>query len=46
MGMQITQDRIEMINKLYSTNTTMKIIDLHDEEKVMQPEQGELVIPV
>jgi LytS/YehU family sensor histidine kinase len=46
MGMQITQDRIEMINKLYSTNTTMKIIDLHDEEGNATGTRVELVIPV
>ncbi|MEP7374495.1 MAG: histidine kinase [Chitinophagaceae bacterium] len=46
MGMQITQDRIEMINKLYSTNTTIKIIDLHDEEGNASGTRVELVIPV
>jgi sensor histidine kinase YesM len=46
MGMQITQDRIEMINKLYSTNTTMKIIDLRDEEGNATGTRVELVIPV
>ena len=46
MGMQITQDRIEMINKLYSTNTTMKIIDLHDGENNATGTRVELVIPV
>ncbi len=46
MGMQITQDRIEMINKLYSTNTTMKIIDLHDNEGNATGTRVELVIPV
>ena len=38
MGMQITKDRIEMINKLYSTNTMLKMIDLNDERE-MQLEQ-------
>jgi ligand-binding sensor domain-containing protein len=46
MGMQITQDRIEMINKLYSTNTTMKILDRHDEEGNATGTRVELVIPV
>ena len=46
MGMQITKDRIEMINKLYSTNTTMNIVDLHDEEGNATGTRVELVIPV
>ncbi len=32
MGMQITFDRIEMINKLYNANTSVKIVDMKDEE--------------
>jgi len=32
MGMQITADRIEMINKLYNTSTCVQIFDLKDME--------------
>ena len=46
MGMQITKDRIEMINKLYSTNTTMQVIDLHDETGNATGTRVELMIPV
>ena len=46
MGMQITQDRIEMINKLYDTNTSMKITDLQDNEGNAEGTRVELVIPV
>lgn len=46
MGMQITKDRIEMINKLYSTNTTMQVIDLHDEKGNAMGTRVELMIPV
>lgn len=46
MGMQITKDRIEMINKLYNTNTTVQIIDLNDEEGNARGTKVELVIPV
>lgn len=45
MGMQITRDRIEMINKLYSSNTTMQVIDLHDETGNAAGTRVELVIP-
>ena len=46
MGMQITKDRIEMINKLYNTNTSMQIIDLHDEQGNATGTRIELIIPV
>jgi ligand-binding sensor domain-containing protein/two-component sensor histidine kinase len=46
MGMRITQDRIEMINKLYDTNTSMKIMDLQDIEGNSEGTRIELVIPV
>lgn len=46
MGMQITQDRIEMINKLYNTNNKMSIIDLKDEEGNAKGTKVELIIPV
>jgi ligand-binding sensor domain-containing protein len=46
MGMQITRDRMEMINKLYNTTTTMQIIDLADENGNASGTRVELVIPV
>ena len=46
MGMQITKDRMEMINKLYRTNTSMQIIDLHDERGNATGTRVELVIPI
>ncbi len=46
MGMQITMDRVEMINKLYSTNTTIKITDLKDQAGNAKGTRVELVIPV
>lgn len=46
MGMQITRDRMEMINKLYNTNTSMQIIDLHDEQGKAAGTRVELVIPI
>ena len=46
MGMQITKDRIEMINKLYNTNTSMNVIDLHDEQGNATGTRVELIIPV
>jgi len=46
MGMQITKDRIDMINKLYNTNTSMQIIDLHDEHGNATGTRIELIIPV
>jgi ligand-binding sensor domain-containing protein/two-component sensor histidine kinase len=46
MGMQITKDRIEMINKLYGTDTRVKIIDLTDAQGQANGTRVELVIPV
>lgn len=46
MGMQITKDRMEMINKLYNTNTSMQIIDLHDGNGIAAGTRVELVIPI
>lgn len=46
MGMQITQDRIEMINKLYNTNTSVMVIDLLDDEGNPAGTRVELVITV
>lgn len=45
MGMQITSDRIEMINKLYDTNTSIKIVDLKDETGKPSGTQVKLIIP-
>ena len=46
MGMQITSDRIEMINKLYNANTRVKITDMKDENGKATGTMVELVIPV
>jgi ligand-binding sensor domain-containing protein/two-component sensor histidine kinase len=46
MGMQITQDRIEMINKLYNINASVRIIDLEDENGNALGTKVELIIPV
>jgi ligand-binding sensor domain-containing protein/two-component sensor histidine kinase len=46
MGMQITSDRIEMINKLYNANTSVKITDLKDENGNATGTKVELVITV
>jgi sensor histidine kinase YesM len=46
MGMQITKDRIEMINKLYNTDTRMQIVDLKDPEGNANGTRVELLIPV
>ncbi len=45
-GMQITQDRIAMINKLYNANTSVEIVDLKNEEGEATGTRVELVIPV
>lgn len=45
MGMQITADRIEMINKLYNTKTSVQVIDLRDENGGGTGTRVELVIP-
>lgn len=45
MGMQITRDRIEMINKLYGTRTTVEITDLVDREGNSAGTRVELTIP-
>lgn len=46
MGMQITKDRIDMINKLYDTNTRVQIIDLKDPQGEAAGTRVKLVIPV
>jgi hypothetical protein len=46
MGMQITQDRIEMINKLYNMNASVLIHDMTDENGRAKGTKVELSIPV
>lgn len=46
MGMQITRDRIDMINKLYNTSTEVKITDLVDGEGQPAGTEVRLVIPI
>jgi len=46
MGMQITQDRIEIINKLYNMNASINIYDLNDEQGNAKGTKVELTIPV
>lgn len=46
MGMQITRDRMEIINKLYNINTCITITDLVDADGCAAGTRVELVIPV
>jgi len=46
MGMQITQDRIEIINKLYNLNTSVKIYDVENENGEAAGTRVELIIPI
>lgn len=46
MGMRITKDRINMINKLYNSNTTVNIIDLKNEKGEALGTKVELNIPI
>ena len=46
MGMQITQDRIDIINKLYNLNTSVKIYDLESEKGEASGTRVELIIPI
>ncbi len=46
MGMNITQDRIDTINKIYETNTAVHIVDLKDEKGEAAGTRVELLIPV
>jgi nitrate/nitrite-specific signal transduction histidine kinase len=46
MGMQITQDRIEIINKLYNMNASINIYDMEDELGNAKGTKVELIIPV
>ena len=46
MGMQITQDRIEIINKLYNMNASVNIDDMEDEKGNAKGTRVKLTIPV
>ena len=46
MGMQITQDRIEIINKLYNINASVHIWDVENEQGEAKGTKVELIIPV
>jgi two-component sensor histidine kinase len=46
MGMQITRDRMEMINKLYNTTTNVQVTDLKDQENRAIGTRVELTIPI
>jgi ligand-binding sensor domain-containing protein/two-component sensor histidine kinase len=46
MGMQITEDRIEIINKLYSINASVHIYDMENEQGESKGTRVELTIPV
>ena len=46
MGMQITEDRIEIINKLYDSNTQVKLIDLYDDAGTACGTRIVLTVPV
>jgi ligand-binding sensor domain-containing protein len=46
MGMQITQDRIEIINKLYNMNASVSIHDITDDAGNPRGTKVELTIPV
>ena len=46
MGMQITQDRIEIINKLYNLNTSVHIYDMQNEKGEATGTRVELTIPI
>ncbi|HET6724000.1 MAG TPA: histidine kinase [Chitinophagaceae bacterium] len=46
MGMQITKDRIEIINKLYNMNASINIYDMEDMQGNAKGTKVELIIPV
>jgi len=46
MGMQITEDRIEIINKLYNIHTSVQVYDIENEEGEGKGTQVELIIPI
>ncbi|MCB0546123.1 MAG: histidine kinase, partial [Phaeodactylibacter sp.] len=45
-GMRITRDRIDIINKLYNSNTSVQVIDLKDKQQNPLGTRVELCIPV
>ena len=45
-GLQITEDRISILNKTQSNKTTLKIHDLKDENGVALGTKVELIIPI
>jgi ligand-binding sensor domain-containing protein/two-component sensor histidine kinase len=46
MGMQITRDRIEMINKIHNRFTTIEITDLKDEKQNAVGTKVQLEVPI
>ena len=46
MGMQITEDRMEIINKLYNLNTSVRIYDMENEAGEATGTRIELIIPI
>ncbi|TNE52740.1 MAG: hypothetical protein EP344_15420 [Bacteroidetes bacterium] len=46
MGMKITEDRIEIINKLYDANTRVQVIDLYDDAGNPTGTRVVLTIPI
>jgi LytS/YehU family sensor histidine kinase len=46
MGMRITKDRISLINRLYDTSASVKIIDLYDNNGTPNGTQVNLSIPI
>ncbi len=46
MGMQITEDRIEIINKLYNINASVHIYDIENEQGEPKGTRVEITIPV
>ncbi len=46
MGMNITQNRIELLNQMFGKQTTIKIIDLEDENNLSAGTRVELSIPI
>lgn len=45
-GLQITEDRISILNKTQSNKTTLKILDLKDQNGIALGTQVELIIPI
>ena len=44
--MQITKDRIKMINQLYNFNTSMEVIDLKNKDGTAKGTQVVIRIPI